>query len=201
MDSALDTKAADSKKKKSTFRITSIIDPVKNDDEDEDKTEDTEENEEPTTTASRFKVIKSQTPNPRTFKTGRWKVKEMYLLELSNHKESREGIGNSIASNESGGGDHCSTSGENTRCQTPQSQSSGNFDTFSIPELDAYATEHQVIELKITSCLRQSKEKYEALHAVTTTLYQKYEKLKLERDKFRDENTSLKEEIRRLKTR
>ena len=28
----------------------------------------------------------------------------MYLLELSNHKESREGIGNSIASNESGGG-------------------------------------------------------------------------------------------------
>ena len=38
-------RAADSKKKKSTFRITSIIDPVKNDDEDEDKTEDTEENE------------------------------------------------------------------------------------------------------------------------------------------------------------
>ena len=38
-------RAADSKKKKSTFRITSIIDPVKNDDEDEDKTEDAEENE------------------------------------------------------------------------------------------------------------------------------------------------------------
>jgi len=199
MDTALDTKAADSKKKKSTFRITSIIDPVKNDDEDEDKTEDTEENEEPTTTASRFKVIKSQTPNPRTFKTGRWKVKEMYLLELSNHKES----GNSIASNESGGGDHCSTSGENTRCPTPQSQSSGNFekDTFCIPELDAFTADHQSFEMQISSYLRQYKEKYETLHDVTTDLHQKYEKLKLERDKYRDENNSLKEELRRLKTR
>ncbi|KAL5246955.1 hypothetical protein ACHWQZ_G018978 [Mnemiopsis leidyi] len=201
MDSALDTKAADSKKKKSTFRITSIIDPVKNDDEDEDKTEDAEENEEPIATASRFKVIKSQTPNPRTFKTGRWKVKEMYLLELSNHKDTREGTANSIASNESGGAaEHCSTSGENTRCQTPLSQSSGNYekDTFTIPDLESFTADHDSF---INSCLKQYKEKYETLHVAATELHQKFLKLKQERDRYRDETVSLKEEIRRLKTR
>ena len=39
---------------------------------------------EPTTTASRFKVIKSQTPNPRTFKTGRWKVLSITYLLIFN---------------------------------------------------------------------------------------------------------------------
>ena len=62
-------------------------------------------------------------------------------------------------------------------------------------------TDPFVQEVQIGDCLRQYKEKYEALHDVTRNLHQKYQKLKLERDKYCDEVTSLKEEIRRLKTR
>lgn len=195
-------KAAEGKKKKSTFRITSIIDPVKNDDDEDDDKENDEDETEEKTTASRFRVIKSQTPNPRTFFSGRWKVREMYLMELSNHKEAgkeppQTSRGTSGTSNDS--------TGDNNRCATPQSSSSLSFTeepsvpTFSIPKLD---TSHlESFENQVSNHLKKSKEEMVALHLLSSSINMKYEKLKEEHEKIRRENHSLKEEIRRLRSR
>ena len=71
-------------------------------------------------------------------------------------------------------------------------------------EITHYCIKHYsrpLQEMQINSCLKQYKEKYETLHVAATELHQKFLKLKQERDRYRDETVSLKEEIRRLKTR
>ena len=204
---------ADSKKKKSTFRITSIIDPVNPDKnvEEEEKPEEVGEIEEKAT-ASRFRVINSETPNPRTFYSGRWKVKEMYLLELTtSHKETASGT--SLTSNES--------TGDCVRCPTPLSpRSSGDNDVDGVSKTSHSAAKLDTSQLEsyepeITKHFQENRERLNSLHTLTTTINQKYEKLKKEHEKMKtayeklqEENSkkddlikSLKEDIKRLNSR
>lgn len=110
---------SEAKKKKSSFRITSIIDPIKNDNSDDKEDSDSaNEGVEDALPASRFRMIPIQRPNPTTYNSGRWKVKEIYVVHLKEEGKGRPDKPkptsvHSVTSNES--------TGDNARSVTPAS--------------------------------------------------------------------------------
>jgi len=124
---------SEAKKKKSSFRITSIIDPIKNDNSDEKEDSDSaNEGVEDALPASRFRMIPIQRPNPTTYNSGRWKVKEIYVVHLKEEGKARPDkpkptSAQSVTSNES--------IGDNARSVTPASDTD-RYTTHSSESID-----------------------------------------------------------------
>lgn len=187
----LDPKLELVKKKKSAFRITSIIDPVKNDDDDDDKINIAEGKDD--YSVSRFRVIKSQTPNPRTYKAGRWKVKEMYMAEM-NHKDAELKSGTSASSLES--------TGENIRSTLHSMDSpSGEDPSLFVSNVPKRNSAHfDSVESQFQEMMKSCRRQYEDLYEHSSTLGSKFEELKKAFLELKVENVLLKEEIKRLKS-